>query len=371
MTDLPDEIIEQICSYVPPVELCLAGWEVVSSGFRRMLQEMYSKNAVWDTVCGPNQQFFEQFHLPQAEKNEILARQLDIIIRKIFPHVTTLTISAATFCAVLRHIELHEPILLLPKLRSLHVLLGDNFGVLTTEHTFSDFTVARSFAVELKSVEISVTLSENSENFLACNFRELLRFLMEITGNAGTWSLYLKDKTARAQGWFCPSELSYYRSIAFISYVRIALELGLTLHTLQLVDELKMSPYMMIMQKRHRFLYMYDEYKQCCNLIICYDIGIVAPSFLEGGEEYPLLQRVEIVASHVLSKNDFLKYLAEAPNIAILRISLPYRWTERVKRCRYGCFRNSDFSCFMEYGWASLPFYLPHASLIFYQQSIF
>ncbi|VDN38610.1 unnamed protein product [Gongylonema pulchrum] len=108
-----------------------------------MLREVYSKNTVWDTVYGPDRQFFEQFYLPQANKNEVLARQLEIIIRKIFPHITTLTISAATFCAVLHHIEMHEPILLLPKLRSLHILLGDGFGVLTTDHLFSDFTLAK------------------------------------------------------------------------------------------------------------------------------------------------------------------------------------------------------------------------------------
>ncbi|VDK87996.1 unnamed protein product [Onchocerca ochengi] len=181
----------------------------------------------------------------------------------------------------------------------------------------------------------------------------------------GTWSLCLKDKTKRAQGWFCPSELTSYRVIAFVAYVRAVLEMGISLYTLELVDELKMSPYMIVMKKRRRFLYIYEEFKQCKNLIICYDVGIVAPLVPRIDEKQFQLEQVEIIASHVLYKDDFLKYLSLAPNIKFLRILLPCHWTERVKRCTFGCFRNNDFACFMEYGWSSVSYYLPHTSLVF------
>ncbi|EFO20576.1 hypothetical protein LOAG_07915 [Loa loa] len=366
VTDLPDEIIEQICSYVSPVQLCLSGWDRVSKGFRDMLQQIYQSFRVLNTITGQDCKFFEQFCLPQAYDDEILTRKLEIVIRNIFLHVTMLTVSAGTLCAVLRYIVKFEPILLMPKLRFLHILLGDKCGVLTNSHVFSNFTVARKFVNELKFLELSVTLSPDSEKFITCcSFRKLLRFLMEITGNTGTWSLCLKDKTKRAQGWFCPSELSSYRVIAFIAYVRTVLELGISLHTLQLIDELKISPYMMVMKKRRRFLYMYDEYRQCENLILCYDIGIIAPSFPPIDDKYYQLQQVEIISSHVLYKDDFLKYLSLASNIKVVRILLPCHWTERVERCAFGCFLNADFACFMKYGWASLSCYLPRASLVF------
>ncbi|VDO40705.1 unnamed protein product [Brugia timori] len=152
----------------------------------------------------------------------------------------------------------------------------------------------------------------------------------------------------------------------FIAYVRTVLELGISLHTLRLVDELKMSRYMMVMKKRQRFLYMYNEYEvRIANLIICYDIGIIAPSFPPINKKYYHLQQVEIISSHVLYKDEFLKYLSLASNIKVVRILLPCHWTERVERCAFGCFLNADFACFMKCGWASLFHYIPHASLVF------
>ncbi|EJW86946.1 hypothetical protein WUBG_02146 [Wuchereria bancrofti] len=364
--DLPDEIIEQICSYISPVQLCLSGWDKISKGFKDMLQQIYKSCRILDTITGQDYRFFEQFCLLQAYEDKILIRKLEIVIRNIFPHLTMLTVSAGTLCAVLRCAVKFESIFLIPKLRFLHILLGDKCGVLTNNHILSDFIAARMFVNELKFVELSVTLSPDSEKFITCcSFRNLLRFLMEITGNTGTWSLCLKDKTKQSQGWFSPSELSSYRVTAFIAYVRIVLELGISLHTLRLVDELKMSLYMMVMKKRQRFLYMYNEYKQCKNLIICYDIGIIAPLFPPVNEKYYQLQQVEIISSHVLYKDEFLKYLSLASNIKVVRILLPCHWTERMERCAFGYFLNADFTCFMKYGWASLSHYIPHASLVF------
>ncbi|MCP9263916.1 hypothetical protein DINM_007276 [Dirofilaria immitis] len=339
VTDLPDEIIELICSYISPVQLCLSRWNMVSKGFSDMLRQIYANLHELNTITGQDSKFFEQFCLPEANENKV----------------------------ILQYIIKFNPILLMRKLRFLHISLGDNYGTLNCNHILCDFALARKFTDKLKFVDLSVTLSSEKEKYITCyNFQRLIRFLMEMTGNtAGTWSLCLKDKTKRAQGWFCPSELSSYRAISFIAYVRTILEMGISLHTLELVDELKMSPYMIVMKRRRRFLYMYDEYKQCKNLIIRYDVGIVAPMLPNVDEKYCRLQQVEVIASHVLYKDDFLKYLSLAPNVKILRILLPCHWTERMKRCTFGCFRNTDFACFMEYGWSSLSSYLPHAKLVF------
>lgn len=97
--DLPDEIIEQICSYISPVQLCLSRWDKISKGFRDVLQQIYKSCRILDTITGQDFRFFEQFCLPQAYEDKILIRKLEIVIRNIFPHITMLTISAGTLCA--------------------------------------------------------------------------------------------------------------------------------------------------------------------------------------------------------------------------------------------------------------------------------
>ncbi|VDO14553.1 unnamed protein product [Brugia timori] len=77
----------------------------------------------------------------------------------------------------------------MPKLRFLHILLGNKCGILTNSHILSDFIAARMFVNELRFVELSVTLSPDSGKFIpCCSFRNLLRFLMEITENTGKFS---------------------------------------------------------------------------------------------------------------------------------------------------------------------------------------
>uniref|UniRef100_A0A915CBF4 F-box domain-containing protein n=1 Tax=Parascaris univalens TaxID=6257 RepID=A0A915CBF4_PARUN len=192
-----------------------------------------------------------------------------------------------------------------------------------------------------------------------------MKLLSYFMGTSGGWSLCLKDATRRAQGWYSPVELSELRNTAFISYVRAVIDMGISLQLLELIDDLKMSPYMIVMQKQRRFLYMYNEFKRCEHLVIRYDIGIVAPSFHSAQSAYEELKRVELVASHVLCKNDLVLYLSNAPNLVLLQILQPPHWVERVKRCTYGCFRNEDYGCFMDWGWASVPIRLPRTCLRF------
>lgn len=108
----------------------------------------------------------------------------------------------------------------------------------------------------------------------------------------GRWSLCLKDTTRRAQGWYSPVELSQSRNTAFISYVRAVIDMGISLQLLELIDDLKMSPYMIVMQKQRRFLYMYDEFKVIYSTIILnfvrYWIQRCARNFPLSRERYDL-----------------------------------------------------------------------------------
>ncbi|CAG9535700.1 unnamed protein product [Cercopithifilaria johnstoni] len=193
--NLPDEIIELIFSYISPVQLCLSGWNRVSKGFKDMLRQTYKSYRVLNTVTGPDCKFFEQFCSPVVYEDEILMRKLEVIIQNIFPHVTMFTVYAGVFSIVLQYIIRLEPILLMPKLRFLHVILDDKCGGLANSHAFSDFILARRFASGLESVKLSVTLSQGSEQLMTCcSFRKFIRFLMEIAEKNFIRSLCLKDK---------------------------------------------------------------------------------------------------------------------------------------------------------------------------------
>ncbi|VDM41141.1 unnamed protein product [Toxocara canis] len=328
------------------------------------MRSVVSKVRSLDTINGPDRDFFAQFAIAEGCCDVQLSRKLRFIVTKLSPYLNSLTVDAAVFSKVLEFAPgISERPLLFPCLRSLHVVVGNLCGPLTSEVSSSR---ARWFAAELKSVKVTVNLSSESESQITCcSFKALIKLLSAFMGAAGTWSLCLKDATRRAQGWFSPVELSQNRHTAFISYVRAILDLGIALQSLELVDDLKMSPYMIVMQKQRRFLYMYDEFKKCETLVVCYDIGIVAPSFHPTQAAYPELKSVELVASHVLCKNDLVLYLSDAPNLDLLRILQPPHWLERVKRCTYGCFRNDDYGCFMDWGWASVPSRLPHTCLRF------
>ncbi|VIO94616.1 Uncharacterized protein BM_BM9792 [Brugia malayi] len=76
--DLPDEIIEQICSYISPVQLCLSRWDKISKGFRDVLQQIYKSCRILDTITGQDFRFFEQFCLPQAYEDKNVCQRTEI-----------------------------------------------------------------------------------------------------------------------------------------------------------------------------------------------------------------------------------------------------------------------------------------------------
>uniref|UniRef100_A0A0M3IFQ2 F-box domain-containing protein n=1 Tax=Ascaris lumbricoides TaxID=6252 RepID=A0A0M3IFQ2_ASCLU len=333
LDDLPDEVIEQIVGLLSPVELCTCGWEVVSSGFAAIIRTLLSRTRCLDAVDGADREFFQQFTIEDRIKDTQRTNKLHLVVNKLSPYLTNLTLNAAVFSKMLEFVpSTSERSLLFPHLRSLHVFVGNLCGSLTSRISSGQ---ARRFASELKSIEVTVNLSSESDTLInCCNFKALLKLLSVFMGAAG-------------------------------GYVRAVIDMGISLQLLELIDDLKMSPYMIVMQKQRRFLYMYDEFKRCEHLVVCYDIGIVAPSFHSTQSAYTELKRVELVASHVLCKNDLVLYLSDAPNLVLLRILQPPHWVERVKRCTYGCFRNEDYGCFMDWGWATVPTRLPHTCLRF------
>ena len=58
--------------------------------------------------------------------------------------------------------------------------------------------------------------------------------------------------------------------------------------------------------------YFLNDFQNCEKLCLQYDVGNVFPSISRGADVYSDLKSVEIVASHVLYKNEFLLYLSDA-----------------------------------------------------------
>ncbi|PIO71993.1 hypothetical protein TELCIR_06093, partial [Teladorsagia circumcincta] len=147
------------------------------------------------------------------------------------------------------------------------------------------------------------------------------------------WNLTLEDCTSNGQGYYGPSDMNRCRNKVFITYVRVLLDLGVTINRLTLLDRRKISPYMMIMSlNKRRSLYMYPEFKCCRELFVCYDIGLIAPVFAHENDRFLSLQIFEVDESHVLYKRDLLEYLSSAPNLCEMRVVVPATWSRRRKR---------------------------------------
>uniref|UniRef100_A0A0N5AG54 F-box domain-containing protein n=1 Tax=Syphacia muris TaxID=451379 RepID=A0A0N5AG54_9BILA len=364
---LPDEVIEHIVSFISPIELCLSGWERVSIGFSQMMQSVVSRHTSLDTIFGSDSYFFSKLDNVTPSDQKALFLQLLVIAKKLFPHITSLTTSSSMLYAFFQlRPFVEDRLILFPKLRCLNLFLGPGFDRISQHCALlCIYQLARLFACEIRRINMTVRLMEGQEHLLSVTtFRELLKVILTFASKSVSWSLCLRDSTERSQSWFCPSELTHYRNVAFISYVRVFIEHDIHLDELLLIDELKVSPYMMIMKHSHRFLFMYNEFKACDKLCIQYDVGNIVRTVNGCADMYPHLRSVEVVASHVLYKNEFLAYLSDASSLALLEIDLPPHWIERVKRCSFGCFRNADFGCFTESGWSSFSKILPQARLV-------
>uniref|UniRef100_A0A914V055 F-box domain-containing protein n=1 Tax=Plectus sambesii TaxID=2011161 RepID=A0A914V055_9BILA len=362
---LPPEMIESIVDWMSPLALAESRWELVSKGFHQLMRGVYRRKTMLCSMKGPDAAFFRQF--VDGECSDQQYRRLLRLVQAVFPNIVHLQLEAGVFCAllqVLNKMTFPSTSPLMPKLQKLSLLLGAPHGRLSLNTPLENFCLARRLASDLQSVAITVNVRDDSTDCTSCDLRRIARWLVELNGRTSSWDVDLRDWTANAQGWFSPSDVTALRDRSFIGLVRALMDVGAPIGSLALHDCLRQSPYMLIMTRKQRALYMYDEFKMVQNLVIGYDIGIVAPAFAHL-ETFGKLQHVRLEYCHVLFKPDFVTYLQNAPNLETVTVVLPHNWEERVARCTEGCFRNADYFCFKPEGWPVFHRLLPSARLEF------
>ncbi|WKX96655.1 hypothetical protein Q1695_012804 [Nippostrongylus brasiliensis] len=234
----------------------------------------------------------------------------------------------------------------MPLLDKITIHIGQDWGKLVVSHYFDNLKISKALCHRLSEVNLDIEVSD-VEAVTCCGFRLLVRYLLEVADSDTVWNLTMEDSTSNGQGYHGPADLNRLRDKAFISYVRVLLDLGLTINRLTLLDRRKVSPYMMIMSlNKRRSIYMYPEFKRCHELFVCYDIGLIAPIFAHENDRFTSLRVFEVDESHVLYKTDLLEYLSNAPNLCEMRVVVPATWSRRVSSCTKGCFTRPDFACF-------------------------
>lgn len=285
-----------------------------------------------------------------------------LLMRNCFVYIRELIVPIAMFTqmhSILERDYTNGFECVMPKLERITVQIGEDWGRLLVAHNFDNVKISNTLCCRLSEVNLDVKVSDD-EVVTCCGFRSLVRYLLEVTDQQAVWNLMLEDCTSYGQGYYGPSDMNRCRNKAFISYVRILLDLGVTINRLTLLDRRKISPYMMIMSlNKRRSIYMYPEFKRCHELFVCYDIGLIAPIFAHENDRFPSLRIFEVDESHVLYKRDLLEYLSNAPNLCEMRVVVPATWSRRVSTCTRGCFRNPDFACFRADGWCAVHTRLP------------
>uniref|UniRef100_A0A1I7WXN2 F-box domain-containing protein n=1 Tax=Heterorhabditis bacteriophora TaxID=37862 RepID=A0A1I7WXN2_HETBA len=324
---LPDELIETIISMYSPTELVAFGWNQVNRGFAEIIDKKLRRCTTF-CVC---EDTMWQFFKPALHGVQFLFESESY----------------------------YETASMLSSLEKITVQIGDEWGPLTLSQNFDNLKIAKTMCHSLSEVNVDVKVSDK-EDVTCCGLRELVRYLMEVTSSKTIWNLTLEDCTVQGQGWFGPTDLNRCRNKAFICYVRTVLDLGVSINRLTLLDKRKTSPYMLVMSgSKRRTIYMYPEFKRCRELFVCYDIGLVAPSFAHENDRFDSLQVIEVDESHVLYKADLLEYLKNACNLTEMRVVVPASWSRRVSSCTRGCFSNPDFACFRVDGWCGIHVKLP------------
>ncbi|CAD6195318.1 unnamed protein product [Caenorhabditis auriculariae] len=370
---LPDEVIEMILSHITPTELVAYGWDRVSSSFAAAIH----RNLCSKTYFSFKDDIIWKFFRNGSKRN--VEKVLALLTRKYLCQVHELSIPISMFSYMHSLLEkrpwlaatsgiacsarLPQPGVAFTNLSKISIQIGSDFGDLSLSDDFANLRIPAIMCKVLKEVNLNVSLSNDGEVTCA-GFRELVRYLADVTHESTTWNLTLQDFTTAGQVWYGPAQLNRQRNRSFICYVRALLELGITINRLELIDRLKISPYMLVMSNtKRRSIYMYPEFKNCRQLFVCYDIGMIAPIFSHENDHFDDLTFFEVDESHVLYKADLLEYLSNAKNLKDIRIVVPASWESRVSRCQRGCFSNPDFSCFKAEGWCSVPKKLPQARL--------
>ncbi|KAJ1346083.1 hypothetical protein KIN20_000770 [Parelaphostrongylus tenuis] len=359
---LPDEIIANIVSKISPTEIVTQGWIGVSTGFDSVVEEHLKRSTTLD-VCEDfiwkflRAELLRGFPLSSSHK-----RLLELLMKRCFTHLRSLTTPIALFSQVHFILEEKEPDhsdQVMPHLKNLTVQIGEQWGPLLISHNYDNLKICRKLCGRLAEVNLHVKVSD-SEIVTCCGFRSLVLYLLEVTTPQTIWNLTLEDCTTGGQGYHGPTDLSRSRNKTFICYVRTLLDLNVSINRLTLLDRRKVSPYMMVMSlQKRRSIYMYPEFKRCRELFVCYDIGLIAPLFAHQNDKFTSLRIFEVDESHVFYKRDLLEYLSNAPNLCELRVVVPATWFRRVSRCKRGCFTNPDFACFRPDGWCTVQKKLP------------
>ncbi|WKX96654.1 hypothetical protein Q1695_012804 [Nippostrongylus brasiliensis] len=347
---LPDEIIAHIISSVSPTEIITYGWVGVSTGFDELVRDFLRKcttlNACEDFIWHYLRPYLlSGTRLPQCHGN-----LLRLLMERYFHCVHDFVVPIALFTemhSVLESCYANDPKrVAMPLLDRITIHIGQDWGKLVVSHYFDNLKISKVLCHRLSEVNLDIEVSD-VEAVTCCGFRLLVRYLLEVTDSDTVWNLTMEDSTSNGQGYHGPADLNRLRDKAFISYVRVLLDLGLIINRLTLLDRRKVSPYMMIMSlNKRRSIYMYPEFKRCHELFVCYDIGLIAPIFAHENDRFTSLRVFEVDESHVLYKTDLLEYLSNAPNLCEMRVVVPATWSRRVSSCTKGCFTRPDFACF-------------------------
>lgn len=153
-----------------------------------------------------------------------------------------------------------QPGVAFTNLTKLTIQIGAECGGLTLSHNFENLKASSSLCKTLQEINLDIVLSDN-EDVTCAGFRELLRFLKEISYKLTVWNIRLSDNTTTGQGWSGPANLNRYRNKMFICYIRTMMDLSLQINQLELVDKRKASPYMLVMAHGRRTIYMFPEFK--------------------------------------------------------------------------------------------------------------
>ncbi|CAI2324337.1 unnamed protein product [Caenorhabditis sp. 36 PRJEB53466] len=374
LPQLPDEIIEMIVASVLPSEIVAYGWDRVSRSFSTFVHRHLCARTYFCALHDPLWELYKATSLgyDPAKFDKLLV----LLIKKYLCQVEDIVLPVALFSYIQHLLQRHphvaatsgtacnfrfpQPGVAFTNLSKLTIQVGGECGGLTLSHNFENLQTSSSLCKTLAEINLDLLLSDN-ENVTCAGFRELLRFLKEISCNSTLWNVRLSDDTTSGQGWSGPANLNRYRNKMFICYIRTMLDLSLSINQLELMDKRKASPYMLVMAHGRRTVYMFPEFKRCRSLVICYDIGLIAPSFSHENDRFDDLVRFEVAESHVLYKADLLEYLKTAHKLREVKVVIPATFQSRVSRCTLGCFANPDFACFRADGWCSLPAKLPGA----------
>ncbi|CAI5442422.1 unnamed protein product [Caenorhabditis angaria] len=375
LPDLPDELIEHILGMVSPTEIVAYGWDRVSQSVssiihRSICSKTYfcaTHDPIWRLYCATIGSFdgasqkFDKLLVLLIKKYLCQVEHLSLPVT-LFSHIQHLLIkhsylaaTSGTSCAF----RFPQPGVALTHLSKITIQIGGDCGSLTLSHNFENLRTSSSMCKTLSEINLDILLSDK-EDVTCAGFREILRFLKEVSCNSTLWNIRLCDDTTAGQGWSGPANLNRYRNKMFICYVRTMLELSLQINRLDLIDKRKASPYMLVMAHR-RTIYMFPEFKKCHQLMVCYDIGLIAPTFSHENDRFDDLVLFEVDESHVLYKSDLLEYLKTAHQLRDVRVVVPATWSSRVLRCTQGCFSNPDYACFRADGWYNVPSKLPLA----------